>query len=109
MRRKNIKSIIQEYFFINPLAKVRVRQLERILNVPLPSVIRYCRELEEENLIIKEKVSNVVFYKANRNSKDFIRNKRIYNLEAVLNSGIIEYLKEKIMPKCIVLLSLIHI
>jgi len=56
MKTYNIKEKIKEYFFMNPTAKLRVRQMERELKLPLPSVIRYCRELEKEGILRKESV-----------------------------------------------------
>ena len=50
MITKNIKQLIEEYFFNYPSTKIRVRQLERTLKLPLPSIIRYCKELEQEGI-----------------------------------------------------------
>jgi len=47
MKQKDIKQIIKEYFFVNPTTKLRVREIERTLKLSLPSVIRYCKELEK--------------------------------------------------------------
>ena len=72
MKLTNIKNIIKEYFLINPTAKLRVRQIERILKLPLPSVIRYCKELKNEELLVTIKIGNVVFYTSNRVNNNFI-------------------------------------
>jgi hypothetical protein len=52
MKRKNIniKEKIKDHFFMNPTLRIRVRQLEKALKLPLPSVIRYCRELQKEGI-----------------------------------------------------------
>ena len=59
-RNINIKEQIRKHFFINPLAKLRVRGVERTLKLPLPSVIKYCKELEEEGILTTIKTGNVV-------------------------------------------------
>ena len=61
MKRKDIKQSIKEYFFINPSSNLRVRGIERTLKLPLPSVIRYCKELEKEEILTIVKTGNVSF------------------------------------------------
>ena len=72
MKTKNIKEKIKKYFFSNPTIKLRVRQIERELKLPLPSVIRYCRELEKEKIIKKENAAGVVLFSADRSSNTFL-------------------------------------
>lgn len=94
MKRRNInvKEQIRGFFFMNPTAKVRVRQLERKLNLPLPSIIRYCKELKDEGIIKPLVNENVVFYSADRANKVFLLEKKIFNLRQIYYSGLIEYL-----------------
>jgi len=92
MITKNIKEKIKEYFFLYPSSKLRVRQIERTLNLSLPSVIRYCKELEREGILRSVNVGGVRFYTASRNEKFFIE-KRIFNIKKVFESGLINYLK----------------
>ena len=77
MKRKDIKQAVKEYFFTNPTAKLRVREIERTLKLPLPSVIRYCRELEKEEILSIVKIGNVNFYAANRASEKYRLEKEI--------------------------------
>ena len=56
MKRKNIKESIKEYFFQYPTLRLRVREAERELHLSLPSIIRYFKELEKENILKKEKI-----------------------------------------------------
>lgn len=93
MKQINTKQKISEYFFLNPNAKLRVREIERKLNLSLPSVIRYTRDLKKEKILDQEKIGSVVFYKADRTSTDYILEKKIYNLRQIYKSGIIDYLK----------------
>ncbi len=93
MKRKDIKSTIKEYFLLNPTIKIRVRHLERALGLPLPSVIRYCKELEKEGMLKKTKISDVVFYTSDRMSKKFLIEKTLFNIRKIHDSGLIDYLK----------------
>ena len=92
MNRKDIKQTIKEYFFINPVAKLRVREIERVLKLPLPSVIRYCAELKKEGFLATNKWGMVSFYTASR-SETYLLEKKLYNIKQLYVSGLIEYLK----------------
>ena len=103
MKQNNIKEKIKEYFFINPSAKLRVREIERELKLSLPSVIRYVNELEKEKILKKYNLGSVVFYSADRSSKIFLLGKKLFNLKQIYNSGLIEFLaKELSNPSIIV-------
>lgn len=95
MITKNIKQRMKEYFLQNPTVKIRVRQLERELRLPLPSVIRYLKELETEQLIKNEIFGGIKLYSADRTSKNFILEKKLYNLRMLYFSGLVEYLIDK--------------
>jgi|SRR3989338_86409 len=102
MKRKDIKKTIGEYFFIKPNAKLRVREIERNLKLPLPSVIRYCRELEKEGILATVKTGNVTFYTASR-SEEYLLEKKLYNVKQLYESGLVEYLKIELNNPAIVL------
>jgi predicted nucleotidyltransferase len=103
MKRKNIKQKVREYYFLNPGAKLRVREIERALKLPLPSVIRYCKELVKEGILAIEKTGNTIFYTINKASEKCVLEKKIYNLKRVYESGIINYLKQELSNPPIVL------
>ena len=103
MRRKSIKQTIKEYFLSNPTAKNRVRELERILKLPLPSVINYCKELEKEGILTTIKISNIRLYASDRQNKNYKLEKRLYNIKQIYESGIIDYLKHELSNPPIVL------
>jgi len=89
---KDIKGRIRGYFFVHPTEKLRVRQIERTLNAPLPSVIRYTKELDKEGILQAIEISKVKFYAANRDSKKFLIEKMLFNIKSLLDSGLLEYL-----------------
>ena len=93
MIRKNIKEKIMEYFFIYPTARLRVREIERILELPVPSVIRYCKELEEDGILNKVKTGSVSFYTSDRTNEKFLREKRSFNIRQLSEKGILQHLK----------------
>ena len=95
MTQKSIKDKIKEHFFINPTSKLRFRHLEKLLKLPLPSVIRYCRELEKEEILAAKKTGNVVFYTADRSSEKFLLEKKLFNIRQLYTSGFVDYLKSE--------------
>ena len=102
MKRKDIKKTIAEYFYLHPTAKLRVRGIERTLKLPLPSVIRYCKELQKESLLARISIGAVIFYTASR-SETYLLEKKLYNLKALYQSGLIEYLKQELSNPTLVL------
>ena len=102
MKRTNIKETIKNHFFLNPTDNLRVRQIERKLKLPLPSVIRYTKELEKENIIKRNITSEVTFYTADRSSKEFILGKKLFNLKNLHTSSLIDFLKNELSNPVIV-------
>src|SRR3989344_5491015 len=103
MKTKNIKKIISEFFLINPTAKLRVREIERTLELPLPSVIRYCKELEKEKILSIIKTGNVSFYTANKISEKYLLEKKLFNIKSMYESGLIEYIRKELNNPAIIL------
>lgn len=105
MKTKNInlKQKIKEYFFENPTEKLRVRQIERVLKLPLPSVIRYCAELEKEEILKITEISGIKVYSADRVSQNFLLEKKFYNIKRLYNSGLINYFIEEFSNPAIIL------
>ena len=95
MKTYNIKEKIRQYFFMNPTAKLRVRQIERELKLPLPSVIRYCKELEKEGILKKTAVSGITVYSADRSLKRYLMEKKLFNFKLLFESGLVDYLVEE--------------
>lgn len=92
MKAKNIKQIIKEYFFVNPTARLRVRQIERNIKVPLPSAIKYAKELDKEGILKKTSVANIALYSADRTSRKFLVEKMLFNIKSIYTSGLFDYL-----------------
>lgn len=103
MKTKNIKNQIKEFFFLTPTIKLRVRQIERELKLPLPSVIRYTKELEKENILKIEKISNITLYSADRTSISYLLEKRLFNIKQLYTLKLIKHLIEEYNNPTIVL------
>ncbi|MFT4309662.1 MAG: nucleotidyltransferase family protein [Candidatus Woesearchaeota archaeon] len=103
MRFKSIKQTIREHYFVNPTSKLRVREIERTLKVPLPSVIRYCKELDIEGILTTVRIGNTVFYTGDRANSIFILEKRLYNIKSVYESGLIDFLRSELSNPIIIL------
>jgi len=102
MVRKDIKDKIKKYFFLNPTTKLRVRQIERVVKVPLPSVIRYTKELNEEKILKSSEIANITPYSADRTSKKFLLEKKLFNIQQLFSSGLIKFLIEKLSNPTII-------
>jgi len=81
-----------EYFFINPTAKLRVRQIEREVKIPLPSAIRYSKELEKEKILKSEIIAGIKLYSVDRTSKTYLLEKTHFNIKQLHSSGLVDYL-----------------
>ena len=103
MIMKNIKETIKENFFLNPTSKLRVRQIENMLKLPLPSIIRYCRELEAEGILTTIKIGNIVFYTADRANETFLLEKKLFNLKQIHQSDLVKHLKQELSNPTIIL------
>ena len=101
------KSTIQKVlivFYENPSREFHLRELSRILKLSMPTIISTTDKLTREKLIIKAKGKVLTKVMANRENINFSRLKRLYNLEQIYNSKIIDYLSKAYnQPKTIIL------
>mgnify|MGYP001586240750 CR=1 FL=1 len=98
---------ILEIFFNEPTKYHYLIDISRKIKLAHTSVKDVLNELIKEELILKivEKKGrrNFPLYKANLSEKRFKRYKRIFNIYSLLESGLIEYIEEKLSPKSVVL------
>lgn len=101
------KSTIQKVlaiFFDYPVREFYLRELSRELKLAMHTVISTTDILAKERLIIKTKGKALTKVVANRENPDFIRHKRIYNLEKIYDSNLIDHLISSYnSPKMIIL------
>ena len=96
------KNKVLKVLFENPLTKFHIRELARITKLNPNTIINITNLLKKENLIKIEKKKHLVEISANTENKKFVRKKQIHNLKQLYNSGIIEFLIEKIDPEAII-------
>ncbi|MDO8643047.1 MAG: nucleotidyltransferase domain-containing protein [Candidatus Woesearchaeota archaeon] len=96
MKTKDIKTRVKEYFFLHPTIKLRVRHIERELKLPLPSVIRYTKELEQERILKRTEIANITLYSADRTSKNYLLEKKLFNIRQLHTSGLLDFLVEEL-------------
>jgi len=107
MLQKSSISKTLEIFFINPTKQHYLMDISRKIKIAHTSVKKNLTNLEKQGLIIesieKKGKRKFPFYKANINNKEFKKQKKVYNLSALLHSNLIEHLQDKLAPKSIVL------
>ena len=96
-----------EIFFVNSTKKNYLMNISRNIGLAHTSVKKNLAELTKLGLIIEfiEKKGRRKFplYKANIDNSLFKEYKMIYNLSSLLESGLIKFIEEKLMPKSIVI------
>lgn len=107
MLQKSSKDRTIEVFFANPTKKHYLMGISRTIGLAHTSVKKNLDRLVRLELVTEfiEKKGDRKFpiYQANLNNKTFKKYKTIYNLSAVLQSKLIDFIEEKLMPKSIVL------
>ncbi len=102
MIKKDIKNKIKEYFFLNSTARLRVRQIEHVVKVPLPSAIRYTKDLEKEGILKSSVFAGVKMYSADRASGAFLIEKKLFNTRLIFSSGLIDFLVQELSNPTII-------
>ncbi|MFA5856420.1 MAG: nucleotidyltransferase domain-containing protein [Candidatus Pacearchaeota archaeon] len=98
---------VMEVFFKEPSKEHYLIELSRKTNIAHTSVKNFLNQLKKEGIILerKEKKGNRLFpmFYASINSLEYRKQKIIWNYIQILESGIIQYLKENLFPKSIIL------
>ena len=107
MLQKSSISRTAEVFFVNPTKKNYLMDISRSIGLAHTSVKKNLDKLLKLGLIIdfleKKGERKFPLYKANLDNKTFKKYKIIYNISTILESKLIEFIEEKLMPKSIVL------
>ncbi|MFC1682364.1 nucleotidyltransferase domain-containing protein, partial [Nanoarchaeota archaeon] len=98
----NVKQKLKDFFFENPTIKLRVRQIERQVGVPLPSVIRYTKELEKEGILKSLQIAEIKVYSTDRSSRNFLLEKQFFNIKRLFDTGLVDFLIEKFSNSTII-------
>ncbi len=96
-----------EIFFLNPTKEHYLMDVSRNIGIAHTSVKKNLDRLIKLGLITEtvEKKGGRKFplYKASSDNEFFKKYKRIYNITSILESNVIMYIEEKLMPKSIVI------
>lgn len=104
MIEKSTLRKVLSVFFENPSRQFHLRQLSRMTNLSMPTIILTTNILAKNQLIIKNKSKVLTIVMANRDFVTFSRYKQVYNLEKIYDSDIVDYLSKAYNhPKAIIL------
>lgn len=96
-----------DVFFVNPTKKHYLMDISRTIRLAHTSVKKNLTQLKRLGLIIEETETrggrNFPHYRAHRETKAFKRQKIIHNLSAIFDSGLIEFIEEKLAPRSVLL------
>jgi|SRR3989344_330025 len=90
-------------FLDSPTESFRLREIARLTKISPPSVMNYLKEFENEGLIKKQIKRDIPFYTAIRDNSNFVLYKKISIIFELNNSGLIDYLWDKLSPQGIIL------
>lgn len=93
---------ILEFLFRNPLTSFNGRELAKKLKVSPTAISKAIKFLVKTNFIILEKNIRLSI-KLNRENEKVLQLKRVYNLESVYTSGIVDYLSDNYPGTVIIL------
>ena len=96
-----------DFFFINPSKEHYLMDISRNIGLAHTSIKKNLKGLVKLGMISEhsEKKGGRLFpiYRANLDNKLFKRYKLIHNLSSILESGLVDFIEEKLMPKSVVL------
>lgn len=91
---------VLEVFFEEPGARLSIRELSRRSGVSTRWVSETVSEMEDRDILEEERDGNMRKVSA---GEDFSRVKRVYNLDRLFESGLVEKLEEELYPDALVL------
>lgn len=94
---------VLEHFFQHPTRDVHIRGLADTMDLPYSSVRNALHELESQGFLTRREESKMTFFAANRENDTFQQQKRIYNLQALYDSGAVAALEQAYRPDALVL------
>lgn len=103
MLQKYNRYKLLKVFLDSPTESFRLRELSRISKISPPSVMNYLKEFEKEGLIRKYEKKEIPFYQAIRDNDKFALYKKISIIYELDESGLLDFLWEKLSPDAIIL------
>jgi len=104
MLKKSNTSKILSLLFKNPTTNYHIRQIAELLKISPPTVLTAMKELKKNNLVTEKKTKVMTIITANTEYYTFKRKKRIFNLNILYESNIIDFIiNEYRYPQAIIL------
>ncbi|MEX2017236.1 MAG: nucleotidyltransferase domain-containing protein [Candidatus Pacearchaeota archaeon] len=103
MLKKYNRYRVLKVFLDSPAEDFGLREISRLADLAPASVLNYLGEFEKEEIITKSRKKGLPVYRAQRENEDFIFYKKISILYELHDSGLIEYLWQKLAPKALIL------
>ncbi len=94
IEKSTIRLVLKE-FFVYPTLQIHLRELSRRIDLSLPTILTATKSLLQEKLLIKKENKVLTILQADRANIRFIRKKRVFNLETLYESGIVDYLSKE--------------
>jgi len=104
MSTKNLDKVLG-ILFDSPTRVFHIRELSRITGLNPNTVINIVKVLCKENIIRKIEKTHVVEISLNLSNSYTINKKRIFNIERIYSSGIIDFLVKRYSPSSISVLG----
>lgn len=103
MLKKYNRYKLLKIFLDFPMEDFRLRELSRISGISPPSVMNYLKEFENEELIRTYHKRGIPIYRACIDNKKFREYEKLSILFELNNSGLVDFLWQKLSPEAIIL------
>lgn len=102
LKMGQIKNQIKKLFYNHPTKLFHIREIARLTGIPKTTVASKIKLLLKEKLIKEEKDVFKGFV-ANESSSYYRREKMLFAIKEIYDSGLVDYLYETLTPSCIIL------
>jgi len=90
-------------FFEDNYIRIGVREYARILNISPPSASKVLKNLEKEDILKSEEEKRYLYFFANRENNLFIAIQRVYYLNRIKETGLLDHLEKVLISPTIIL------
>src|SRR3989344_2882355 len=94
---------VLKVFLDSPTQEFGLREISRASKLAPVSILKYLKEFEAKELIKISNKKGVPIYQANRDNENFIFYKKLGSSYELHNSGLIDYLWNKLAPDALIL------
>lgn len=95
--RSKARTKILLLIFLNPDREYYLRELERLLGIPVNNVRREILKLASDNIIVSRKIGNIILYKVNQKNRLFNELKKIVLYSVGVQALLIPLLKSNLV------------